>query len=121
VDKGRFDAVILSWNILQDPDIYSVWHSSQAVERGLNFTRYVNPELDSLLERGRRLVDQGERKLIYDKVQRILHDEVPYCFLYVPKSLPIVQARVQNIKAAPAGIAYNFPRWWIPKSLQMQP
>ncbi|WP_285906482.1 peptide-binding protein [Pseudodesulfovibrio pelocollis] len=121
VDKGRFDAVILSWNILQDPDIYSVWHSSQAVERGLNFTRYVNPVLDDLLERGRRLVDPKERKPIYDEVQRILHDDVPYCFLYVPKSLPIVQARVQNIEAAPAGITYNFPQWWIPKSLQMQP
>ncbi len=121
VDKGRFDALILGWNILQDPDIYSVWHSSMAVDGGLNFTRYKNLELDDLLERGRRLVGQEERKPIYDEVQRILYDEVPYCFLYVPKSLPIVQARVQNIKAAPAGIAYNFTQWWIPKSLQRQP
>lgn len=121
IDKGRFDATILGWNILQDPDIYSVWHSSMAVEGGLNFTRYKNTELDDLLERGRRLVVPEERKPIYDRVQQILHDEVPYCFLYVPKSLPIVQARVQNIKAAPAGIAYNFTRWWIPKTLQRQP
>ncbi|MBI9081272.1 MAG: peptide-binding protein [Pseudodesulfovibrio sp.] len=121
VDKGRFDTIILGWNILQDPDIFSVWHSSQAVERGLNFTRYINPELDDLLERGRRLVIQKKRKPIYDAVQRILHEDVPYCFLYVPKSLPIVQARVQNIKAAPAGISYNFTKWWIPKSLQRQP
>ncbi len=121
VDKGRFDAIILGWNILQDPDIYSVWHSSQAVERGLNFTRYINPVLDDLLERGRRMVVQEKRKPIYDEVQQILHDDVPYCFLYVPKSLPIVQARVQNIKAAPAGIAYNSTKWWIPKSLQRQP
>ena len=121
VDKGRFDALILGWNILQDPDIFSVWHSSMAVDGGLNFTRYKNVELDALLEKGRRLVGQEERKPLYDRVQRILHDEVPYCFLYVPKSLPIVQARVQNIKAAPAGIAYNSTRWWIPKSLQRQP
>jgi peptide/nickel transport system substrate-binding protein len=121
VDKGRFDALILGWNILQDPDIYGVWHSSQAVERGLNFIRYVNPELDDLLERGRRLLIPEERKPIYDEVQRILYEDAPYCFLYVPKSLPIVQARVQNITAAPAGISYNFPRWWIPKTLQRQP
>jgi len=120
VDKGRFDAIILGWNILQDPDIYNVWHSSMAVEGGLNFTRYINPELDDLLVRGRSLVVQEERKPIYDEVQRILHDDVPYCFLYVPKSLPIVQARVQNIKAAPAGIAYNSTKWWIPTSLQRQ-
>jgi len=121
VDKGRFDAIILGWNILQDPDIYNVWHSSMAVDGGLNFTRYTNPELDDLLERGRHLVKQEDRKPIYDKVQQILFDEVPYCFLYVPKSLPIVQARVQNIKAAPAGISYNFEKWWIPRSLQRQP
>ncbi len=121
VDKGRFDAVILGWSILQDPDIFSVWHSSMAVDGGLNFTRYTNDELDELLEQGRRMVVQEDRKPIYDKIQQILYDEVPYCFLYVPKSLPIVQARVQNIKAAPAGIAYNFTKWWIPKSLQRQP
>ena len=121
VDKGRFDAIILGWNILQDPDIYDVWHSSQAVDGGLNFTRYVNPELDELLEQGRHLVDQADRKPIYDRVQEILHDEVPYCFLYVPMSLPIVQARIQNIKAAPAGISYNSEKWWIPRGLQHQP
>jgi len=121
VDKGRFDAIILGWNILQDPDIYNVWHSSMAVDGGLNFTRYVNPELDRLLEQGRHMVEQQKRKPVYDAVQQILFDDVPYCFLYVPKALPIVQARVQNIKAAPAGIAYNFTKWWIPKTLQRQP
>jgi peptide/nickel transport system substrate-binding protein len=121
VDKGRFDAIILGWNILQDPDIYNVWHSSMAVDGGLNFTRYINPELDGLLERGRHLVRQEERKPLYDRVQEILHDDVPYCFLYVPMSLPIVQARIQNIKAAPAGISYNSEKWWIPRSLQHQP
>ncbi|AMK12072.1 peptide-binding protein [Pseudodesulfovibrio indicus] len=121
VDKGRFDAIILGWNILQDPDIYNVWHSSMAVDGGLNFIRYVNPELDELLERGRHMVVQEERKPVYDRVQEILHEDVPYCFLYVPMSLPIVQARIQNIKAAPAGISYNFEKWWIPRRLQHQP
>jgi len=121
IDKGRFDAIILGWNILQDPDIYNVWHSSKAVDGGLNFIRYINPELDDLLERGRHLVREEERKPIYDRVQEILHDEVPYCFLYTPMSLPIVQARIQNIKAAPAGIGYNSEKWWIPRRLQYQP
>jgi len=119
VNKGRFDAIILGWNILQDPDIFSVWHSSMAVDGGLNFTRYTNARLDDLLVRGRKMVGQEQRKPIYDEVQQILHDDVPYCFLYVAKALPIVQARVQNIKAAPAGIAYNFTKWWIPTSYQL--
>ena len=31
VNTGRFDAIILGWTITQDPDIFAVWHSSQAV------------------------------------------------------------------------------------------
>ena len=113
VDKGRFDAIILGWNIVQDPDLYDVWHSSKAVPGGLNFVGYKNPELDELLERGRRLLDQKKRKPIYDRVQEILHEDQPYCFLYVPMALPMVNARVQGIEPAPAGISYNFIRWWI--------
>lgn len=118
VDKGRFDALVMGWNIVQDPDLYDVWHSSKAVPGGLNFVGYKNAELDSLLERGRSTLDQRDRKLIYDRVQAILHEDQPYCFLYVPMALPMVHARVQGIEPAPAGITHNFIRWWIPKTYQ---
>lgn len=113
VDKGRFDALLLGWNIVQDPDLFDVWHSSKAMPGGLNFVGYKNPELDDLLERGRRLLDQKKRKPIYDRIQEIFHQDQPYCFLYVPKALPMVHARVQGIEPAPAGITHNFIRWWI--------
>jgi peptide/nickel transport system substrate-binding protein len=118
VDKGRFDAVILGWNILQDPDIYDVWHSSKAVAGGLNFVHYRNAELDDLLEKGRRTLDQGRRTAIYRRVQEILHEDQPYCFLYIPMSLPILQARIQGVEPAPAGIDHNFYQWWIPREFQ---
>ncbi len=113
VDKGRFDAVILSWNILDDPDIFDVWHSSAAKENGLNFIGYKNPEVDSLLEKARILPKQEDRKPLYDRFQEILHKEQPYLFLYVPYSLPMVKKEYQNITPAPAGIMYNLPEWWI--------
>ena len=116
VNKGRFDAIILAWNILQDPDISAVWHSSQAVEGGLNFIRYINPELDKWLEIGRSTLEQGKRKEAYDRVQEILHTDQPYCFLYVPYSLPIISKRFKGIEPAPAGITHNLDRWWVPKS-----
>ncbi len=118
VDKGRFDAVILGWNITQDPDIYDVWHSSKAVPGGLNFVKYRNPELDRLLDEGRSTLDMAKRKAVYFRVQEILSEDQPYCFLYVPMALPIVQARVQGITPAPAGITYNFYEWWIPRQFQ---
>ena len=118
VDKGNFDALILGWNITQDPDNFDVWHSSRAVPGGLNFVGYKNPEVDALLERGRHTVDEARRKPIYDAFQQILHRDQPYLFLYAPYALPILSARIQNVAAAPAGITYNFTKWWIPRDRQ---
>ncbi len=118
IDKRRFEAVILGWNILQDPDIYDVWHSSKIAPGMLNFIGYANEEVDALLERGRSTVNQDDRKRIYFRLQELLHRDQPYCFLAVPYALPIVQARFQGIKLAPQGITYNLTDWWVPQDAQ---
>lgn len=118
INKGRFEATLLGWTITPDPDLYDVWHSSRARPGGLNFTQYKNPELDRLLEAQRRTFDKARRKAIVDRIQEILAEDVPYTFLYVPDALPIVNARFHGIKPAPAGIGYNFIRWYVPKARQ---
>lgn len=118
IDKRRFEAVILGWTLGQDPDIFDIWHSSKTGPKQLNFIGYKNPELDKLLVAGRRTFDQEKRKEIYFKIQEILAEDQPYTFLYVPMSLPIVSSRFHGIKPAPAGITYNFIRWWVPKNEQ---
>ena len=118
VNTGRFDAIILGWTITQDPDIFAVWHSSQAVPGGLNFIHYKNPELDKVLEEARSTPDRQRRTALYHQAQEILDEDQPYCFLYVPYALPVVQNRFMGIKPALAGIMYNFEDWWVPKSLQ---
>ena len=124
VNKGRFDAVLLGWTIPQDPDLFSVWHSSQTFEGGLNFTHYRNPEVDKLLEEAQSTPDQKTRAELYHRIQEIFAADQPYCFLFVPYALPVVQRRFQGIEPALAGIMYNFEKWWVPKALQypqMQP
>jgi len=118
VDKVNFDAVILGWNILQDPDLHTVWHSSNATKGGLNFISYKNVEVDKLLENGRHSFDDQIRKQCYDNFQKILAHEQPYVFLYVPYSLPVVSSRFKGIVPAPAGISYNLEDWYVPKDLQ---
>ena len=118
VNTRKFDALILAWNILDDPDIYDVWHSSAIAGNGLNFVSFSNEEVDRLLEKGRTSADREVRKAVYDRFQEILHEEQPYLFLYVPYSLPMVQARFQGIQPSPAGITYNLDRWWVPRALQ---
>jgi peptide/nickel transport system substrate-binding protein len=118
IDKRRFQAVILGWSIGLDPDQYDIWHSSKTKEKEFNFIGYKNPEVDALLEQGRRTFDTEERKKAYFKIQEILAEELPYIFLYVPDATPIVHARFRGIKPSPIGISYNLYRWYVPKALQ---
>jgi peptide/nickel transport system substrate-binding protein len=118
IDKRRFQAVILGWSIGLDPDQYDIWHSSKTKEKEFNFVSYSNPEVDALLEKGRRTFNIEERKKAYFRIQEILADELPYIFLYVPDATPIVQARFKGIKPSPIGITYNLPTWYVPRNLQ---
>jgi peptide/nickel transport system substrate-binding protein len=116
--KGRFEAVIMGWTIPQDPDAFDVWHSSKAEEGGLNFIGYRNAEVDAVLEKARATTDRNVRKPLYDRFQEILHSDQPYAFLYVPYSLPVVQARFHGVSPAPAGIMHNFDQWYVPRAYQ---
>lgn len=118
IDKRRFEAVMLGWSIGIDPDQYDIWHSSKTREKEFNFVSYNNPEVDELLEKGRRTFNIEERKKAYFRIQEILADELPYIFLYVPDATPIVHARFKGIKPSPIGISYNLREWFVPKKLQ---
>ena len=121
INKREFDATILGWTLSPDPDIYDIWHSSKTKEAEFNFVSYKNAEVDGLLEEGRRSFDQSVRKRRYDRIQEILAEEQPYCFLYAPEALPALSARVRGVELheATTGIGYNWPtKWWVPAALQ---
>jgi len=118
IDNRRFQAVILGWSIGIDPDQYDIWHSSKTKKKEFNFVSYRNPEVDALLEKGRRTFNIEERKKAYFRIQEILAEELPYFFLYVPDATPIVHERFKGIKPSPIGIMYNFHKWYVPKELQ---
>jgi peptide/nickel transport system substrate-binding protein len=118
VEKRNFEAVVLGWGLDLDPDQYIIWHSSKTGPSEFNFISYRNPEVDELLERGRRTFDPEERKRYYDRFQEILVEDQPYTFLYYAEALPVVHCRFLGIEPAPAGIGYNFERWYVPEALQ---
>ncbi len=118
IDKKKFDAIVLGWNITQDPDCYDIWHSSKTKEGEFNFISYKNSRVDKLTEQGRTTFDFEKRKKIYREIHRIIADDAPYTFLYSPLALPAVHKRFHGIKPALAGISYNFTKWYVPEELQ---
>jgi len=118
IRKRQFEAIILGWGLGLDPDQYDIWTSTQTGPDQLNHISYKNPKVDELLEAGRRTFDEAKRKEIYWEFQDIMAEEQPVVFLYVPDNLPVVSSRVRGIEPAPAGISYNFIKWYVPAHLQ---
>lgn len=114
VNKKRFEAIIMGWNLSRDPDAYDIWHSSKTKEGEFNFISYKNNEVDRLLIDGRKTFDFKKRKAIYRRMHEILADEQPYVFLYVADALPILNKRFKGAEQAPIGIWYDFVRWRVP-------
>ncbi|MBI4529231.1 MAG: peptide-binding protein [Deltaproteobacteria bacterium] len=118
IRKKNFEAIILGWGLGIDPDQYDIWHSSKAGPDELNHISYRNPQVDELLEAGRRTFNEARRKEIYSRLQEILAEEQPIVFLYVPEALTAVSSRIHGVEPAPAGLTHNFIKWYVPKELQ---
>jgi peptide/nickel transport system substrate-binding protein len=118
IEKGRFEAILLGWNTGLDPDQYDIWHSSKTKPGELNVTHYQNPEVDRLLDEGRHTFDREKRRRAYFRFQEIVAEDQPYTFLFVPDALPAISRRFRGIKPAPAGIDYNFIKWYVPQGEQ---
>jgi peptide/nickel transport system substrate-binding protein len=119
VKSQEFDAVILGWTSggAQPPDLYQIWHSSQAVPGGSNMISYKNAEVDKILTDYRTEFDAAKRKALYDRFQEILYDEQPYTFVYAGKSLVAYDKRFHGVTWYPVGGSVE-AEWWVPLGAQ---
>jgi len=103
--KSQFDTIIvgITYLIGADPDVTNRFHSRAITAkggRGSNNAQYVNPEVDTLLEKGARTFDPDERRAIYFKVQELIRRDLPF--------LPLYQATsVHGCKSAIRGVVPN--------------
>ena len=118
IEKGRFEAILLGWNTGLDPDQFDIWSSTKTKPGELNVIGYKNPEVDALLAAGRHTFDREKRRQAYFRFQEIVAEDQPYTFLFVPDALPAISRRFRGIKPAPAGIDYNFIKWYVPQGEQ---
>jgi peptide/nickel transport system substrate-binding protein len=111
VTHGAFQMYGLRWiGGNEDPDIFEyAFHSSRFPPNGANRSFYSNPEVDALIDKGRREIDPGVRKPLYAEVQRILAKDMPYIDLWYLDNVLVHTRRVGNLKLNPAG-NYDFLR-----------
>ena len=103
---GQHDMFILGWsNPTGDADygMYALFHSSQKGNPG-NRSFYENPEVDELLDQGRREADPAAREAIYAEVAQLLTDDAPMAFLLHTEYLTGVADNVQGFDIGTDGI-----------------
>ena len=94
VDKADFDALVLGWTMGIDPDLYQIWHSSQANSHQLNFVGFENRKADELIVKIRQEYDFEKQVEYCNSLHRIIAEEQPYTFLYVGKWTAILDKRI---------------------------
>lgn len=109
IRSGNFQMTTMRWVGITDPDFYyELFHSDQIPPRGDNRGRYINPDMDRLLEAGRGTPDFKSRKAIYSQVQRKLSEELPYVSLWHVNNVSIVNRRVIGYRQHPTGGFVSF-------------
>ncbi|MDM8568641.1 hypothetical protein QUF50_03845, partial [Thiotrichales bacterium HSG1] len=104
-----------------DPDLYQIWHSSQAGNDQLNFVGYKNPQVDKLIVQIRQEYDFATQQNLTHQLHALLADEHPYTFLYAPLSNLVLDKKIVKVekdglysKITPTktgSVFFDFNRW----------
>ncbi|MGD9899110.1 MAG: ABC transporter substrate-binding protein [Calditrichaceae bacterium] len=114
LNKGLFDAVIISWVENETFDPSDLFHSA-SIKNGNNFMGYRNPEVDALIEQGLTNLDKEIRKKSWIEFQRTIVDELPVTVLFNKKIINIVSNNLQNIRINGRSYLSNADSWWLSK------
>jgi peptide/nickel transport system substrate-binding protein len=92
--KGAINFLPIRWSQRPDPDglLSYLYHSKS----GHNSSVYVNPELDSLLDRARAMEDRTARQALYKQAQAIIVRDVPYIYIFHSIEFAAMRDEVRN-------------------------
>ncbi len=78
----------------EDPK--QLWHT-ESRNGGSNYTGFGDSKTDDLIKRITQELDEDKRNELYHEWQGILHDEVPYIFLFYQPFRNVIHNRFENV------------------------
>jgi peptide/nickel transport system substrate-binding protein len=99
---GEFQVFQINWSGRIDPDgnSYVFMHTKAPQNDG----GYSNPEADKLMEDARMISAPAERKAIYEKLTKVLLDDLPIIYIYHRTLLIAHTTKLQGYKQMPDGL-----------------
>ena len=111
ITKGAYQLHSLRWvggNL--DPDIFEyIFATKSFAPKRANRTFYSNPKVDELIEESHATLDPQQRKTLFDQVQQIVAEDLPYINLWYYDNIIVHTRRVRGIELNPSG-NYDFLR-----------
>jgi peptide/nickel transport system substrate-binding protein len=107
VKKGNFQLFSMQIPEMSEPHVYSTFFESTRIptrenlDAGNNRMRYVSPELDRLLDEGRRTLDRDGRKRVYAEIQRVLARDLPTISLWHEDNVAAMRKDVTGFEILP--------------------
>ena len=101
---GAADMWCAAWQASSDPDMYQLYHSQGST----NYYQIADPDLDELIEAGRKSADQAYRKSIYQAAMEIIMDwgvEIP---IYQRSDCVLVSSERVDVDTLPTDMT---PYW----------
>lgn len=95
--KHTLDAWVGGWVYDSDEqDLFSLFHSSQIINSGYNWTSYSNPRADTVMEAIVHEWDKEKRYALHREIQEILYEDQPYTLLFANSARIAYNNRLTN-------------------------
>jgi ABC-type transport system substrate-binding protein len=118
--QKSYDACYSAWagNPTED-ELYQLWHSSQASNKGSNFYSYKNPEADRLMENIRTEFDKDKRYQMHFQLQEMILKDQPLTFLFSSPARIGMVDRFDNVEFFRGRPGFD-PRYFIVRGANVQ-
>jgi peptide/nickel transport system substrate-binding protein len=118
MDSQEFDTFILGWRAgyPDDPNTLQLFGAGADIPgSGFNFTSFYNEEYFELEAQANEMqgCDPADRAPIYQRMQEIMQDEMPYLWLYAQNGMYVAQGNVAGFDPRPNAIDWNITSWTI--------
>ncbi|MBZ5638618.1 MAG: hypothetical protein LAO51_07655 [Acidobacteriia bacterium] len=112
--EGSFDAYVGGWKMLGNIDLLPIFGSAGVPPNGNNVIRYRSPEVDGLLSRLETIRDGSGTKPVYASIERAIHRDQPYTFLYETQRLAVTGRRLGGVEIdVPSDSLARLERFWV--------
>lgn len=104
IANGDLEFAFSGWSMdFPDPwNFLEVKFHGRMVAAGTNDSRYMNPEVDRLLDTARYELDPQKRLSLYGQAENIIVDDCPHIWHYFPSALDVRHPRVRGPIRHPA-------------------